>query len=254
MESESFVINKGVFERQIRCPYSAGVVYNTRPRMSRMTPSDDTAMAIDGMGNIVLLNSTHMKVYGRNGDLLRVVGHCGASQGRDRSATFVSAVVDGAGNVVALDQQNCRIVVLSAAGELVRFFGSESGEGALWIAIDVEVDGAGRVYVADWGADRIVVFSAAGVFLRAFGEQGEGKLRHPMRVAVDGAGNVWVADWKLNGPRIVVFSAAGSLCEPFLMTMRGICGRWIWLWTGRATSIYWTLTTTESGSSQRREN
>jgi sugar lactone lactonase YvrE len=183
--------------------------------MSRMTPSDDTAMAIDGMGNIVLLNSTHMKVYGRNGDLLRVVGHGGASQGRDRSATFVSAVVDGAGNVVALDQQNCRIVVLSAAGELVRFFASESGEGALWIAMDVEVDGAGSVYVVDWGANRIVVFSAAGVFLRAFGEQGEGKLRHPVRVAVDGAGNVWVADWKLNGARIVVFSAAGEFVRAF---------------------------------------
>jgi len=164
-------------------------------------------MAIDGMGNLVVLNETHMKVYCRNGDLLWVVRH-NVSRGSEGSTKFCSAVVDGAGNVVAVDERNRRIVVLSAGGELVRFFG-QHGEGKLEDPTDVAVDGAGSVFVADWGSDRVVVFSAAGGFLRAFGEQGEGKLEDPMRVAVDGEGNICVADWA-NRPRIVVFSAAGE--------------------------------------------
>jgi hypothetical protein len=80
---------------------------------------DDTAMAIDGMGNIVLLlNSTHMKVYGRNGRLLRVV-RVPSLPGLEPCTRFISAVVDGAGNVVALDDVNAQIVVLFTAGELV---------------------------------------------------------------------------------------------------------------------------------------
>jgi sugar lactone lactonase YvrE len=165
------------------------------------------------MGNIVVLNETHMKVYGRNGDLLRVVRH-GVSPGSWGDMRFVSAVVDGAGNVVAVDQPNSRIVVLSSAGELVRFFGRRGqGQGELRCP-DVAVDGAGSVFVSDT-KNRIVVFSAAGMFLRAFGEQGEGKLHMPMRVSVDGAGSVFVSDWKLNGPRIVVFSAAGEFVRAF---------------------------------------
>jgi hypothetical protein len=184
--------------------------------MSRTaTEIDDSAMAIDGMGNIVLLNSTHMKVYGRNGRLLRVV-RVPSLPGLTRWSTrFVSAAVDGAGNVVALDDVSAQIVVLSAAGELVRLF----GEGMLYAPTDVAIGEAGSVFVTDVGPDRgpdrIVVFSAVGVFLRAFGEQGKGKLCLPMRVAVDGAGNVCVADWQLNGPRIVVFSAAGEFVRAF---------------------------------------
>jgi hypothetical protein len=178
---------------------------------------DDTAMAIDGMGNIVLLNSTHMKVYGRNGGLLRVV-RVPSHPGLEPCTRFVSAAVDGAGNVVALDDVNAQIVVLSAAGKLVRFF-EQHGEGMLHDPTDVAIGEAGSVFVTDvgpdMGPDRIVVFSAAGVFLRAFGEQGKGKLCLPMRVAVDGAGNVCVADWQLNGPRIVVFSAAGEFVRAF---------------------------------------
>jgi hypothetical protein len=123
--------------------------------------------------------------------------------------------VDGAGNVVALDDVNAQIVVLSAAGELVRLF----GEGMLYAPTDVAIGEAGSVFVTDVGPDSgrdsIVVFSAAGVFLRSFGEQGKGMLCLPMRVAVDGTGNVCVADWQLNGPRIVVFSAAGEFVRAF---------------------------------------
>ena len=162
-------------------------------------------MAIDGLGNIVVLNATHMKVYGRNGALLRAVRH-NVSRGSEGSTKFASAVVDGAGNVVAVDERNRRMVVLSAGGELVRFFG-QHGEGKLEDPTDVAVDGAGSVFVTDWGSDRVVVFDAAGGFLRAFGQQGEGKLEAPMRVAVDGAGHICVADW-VKCPRIVVFSAA----------------------------------------------
>jgi hypothetical protein len=173
---------------------------------------DDSPIAIDGMGNIVLLNSTHMKVYGRNGRLLRVLRFPPVLKPCTR---FISAAVDGAGNVVALDDVNAQIVVLSAAGELVRLF----GEGMLYAPTDVAIGEAGSVFVTDVGPDRgpdrIVVFSAAGVFLRAFGEQGKGKLCLPMRVSVDGAGNVCVADWQLNGPRIVVFSAAGEFVRAF---------------------------------------
>ena len=42
--------------------------------MSRRGGEKD-AMAIDGMGNLVVLNETHMKVYCRNGDLLWVAPH-----------------------------------------------------------------------------------------------------------------------------------------------------------------------------------
>ena len=184
--------------------------------MSRTAMSmDDTAMAIDGMGNIVLLNSTHMKVYGRNGDLLREVRHL--AQPRDLISRFVSAVVDGAGNVVAVDQAICRIVVISAAGGLVRFFG-QHGEGALKDPTDVAVGrvfGAGCVFVSDPGGHRIVVFSAVGVFLYAIDRRVEGKRIYPMRVAVNGAGRVCVADWQLPSPRIVVLSALGGFLRAF---------------------------------------
>jgi hypothetical protein len=134
---------------------------------------EDTDMSIDGMGNIVLLNATQMKVYCRNGDLLRVVRH-GASQGSEGSARFVSAMVDGAGNVVVVDQPNRRIVVLSAAGELVRFFG-QHGQGELRYLTDVSVDGAGIVFVTDWVHDLIVVFSAAGGVSASLWGAGQGQ-------------------------------------------------------------------------------
>jgi hypothetical protein len=158
--------------------------------MSRRGGEKD-AMAIDGMGNLVVLNETHMKVYCRNGDLLWVAPH-NVSRGSEGSTKFCSAVVDGAGNVVAVDERNRRIVVLSAGGELVRFFG-QHGEGKLDEPTDVAVDGAGSVLVAQRG--RIFVFKASsGDFVGTLwpgGVLGTGVQVKPTSVAVDGAGNVF---------------------------------------------------------------
>jgi tripartite motif-containing protein 71 len=116
--------------------------------------------------------------------------------------------VDGAGNVVVADCGNHRIVIFTAAGEVVRAFGREgSGAGELKGPTGVPVDGAGNVVVADVvvadaGNSRIVIFTAAGEVVRAFGRRGS-ELQSPMGVAVDGAGNVMVAD--SSNSRIVLF-------------------------------------------------
>ena len=88
---------------------------------------------------------------------MRAFGRRGSGAGELQNPCGVA--VDGAGNVVVADFGNHRIVIFTAAGEVVRAFGREgSGAGELKGPTGVAVDGAGNVVVADAGNSRIVLF------------------------------------------------------------------------------------------------
>ena len=131
--------------------------------------------------------------------MVRTIGGAGSGAGQLQNPNGVA--VDGAGNVYVSDYGGKRVVVFSAAGEVVRTI----GVGQLTNPMGVAVDGAGNVYVSDDDGNRVVVFSAAGEVVRTFGA---GQLTNPRGVAVDGAGSVFVSDY---GNRVVVFSAAGEV-------------------------------------------
>lgn len=152
----------------------------------------------------------------------------------------VSASVDAHGNVWMTDYTKDRILEFSAAGVLLKSFGTEgSWPNEFRYPWGIAVDKAtGNVYVSDPGNSRIVELSASGQFVRAFGwgtkpggerqdafqdcteycyggiaGSGPGQLNVPQGVAIGPEGNVWVAEFTNN--RIQVFSAEGDFLASY---------------------------------------
>jgi DNA-binding beta-propeller fold protein YncE len=141
------------------------------------------------------------------------------------------------GERVIADSGNHRIVVLDAAGNFLRTFGSlckltdassgcvdpdgagplAVGDGQLNEPWGVAVDQAGQIYVSDTWNGRVQVFDADGQFLRKWGyfnttngELGDANaLFGPRGVAIDLDGNLLVAD--TGNKRIIRFTPDGQL-------------------------------------------
>ncbi|RIK41937.1 MAG: hypothetical protein DCC55_10415 [Chloroflexi bacterium] len=142
------------------------------------------------------------------------------------------------GERVIVDSGNNRVVVLDAAGNFVRAFGStckladnsgcvdpdgagplESGDGQFNEPWGVAVDQSGNIYVADTWNGRIQVFDREGNFLRKWGyfNTTNGELGDPLALfgprglAVDLDGNLLVAD--TGNKRILRYSPVGELIQ-----------------------------------------
>jgi len=121
--------------------------------------------------------------------------------------------VDNSGNLFMAQGGGCRIVELSASGELAVVAGGSSGysgdggqatSASLSNPTGIAVDAAGNLYVSDQGNNRIrkvsggIITTIAGNGVAGFTGDGgfaiSANLDHPFGVAVDSAGTLYIAD------------------------------------------------------------
>ncbi|MBI4584468.1 MAG: 6-bladed beta-propeller [Planctomycetes bacterium] len=107
--------------------------------------------------------------------------------------------------LLVADRSLHAVAVLSPEGEPEAFFGEESLQGPVGVAVGP----SGRLYVADVEAHQVKAFDGGGKNLFIFGGRGRapGKFNYPTHVACDAEGNILVSD-SLNC-RIQVFDQEG---------------------------------------------
>jgi DNA-binding beta-propeller fold protein YncE len=172
-------------------------------------PVNPTGVAVDGTGNVFVVDSDRIQVFDSGGNFVGAWGSYGTGIGQFEYPQGVA--VDNDGNVYVVDTSNYRIQVFDGSGNFVRTWGSEgSRSGQFESPSGVAVDSGGNIYVVDGGNSRIQVFDSDGNFLRTLGSYGTGKGQfiYPYGVAVDSGGNVYVSD-SGNG-RIQVFDSSGN--------------------------------------------
>ena len=94
-------------------------------------------------------------------------------------------------DVVIVDYELCKIIILDKDGQFLDMFGGEgSEEGAFLEPSSVGIDEEGRIIIADSGNHRIQVFQSDGTFIRSFGSKGnsEGQFNTPNGIAIDQEG------------------------------------------------------------------
>jgi len=125
--------------------------------------------------------------------------------------------IDRFGRLLVADTHFYRVLVYSAAGELILQIGDGvqgTTPGRFGYPTDVVVDRAGNFYVAEYGEnDRIQVFSPEGKWLRQWGGHGyePGEFLRPRALAIDERDRLFVAD--SCNHRIQVFDTQGKLLD-----------------------------------------
>ncbi len=163
------------------------------------------SVAVDARGNIYVLDS-HPKVqsvkkYDSSGRFLLSWG--GPGQGDGKFASAWALVVNGAGEVLVLDEVNYWVQVFDANGRFLRKWGGPSTQ--MYHPRAMAIDAADDIYIADTGRKRVLLFTSMGV---AKGERGgpsgslpeAERLIEPAGVAVGPDGSLYVAD----APRQVI--------------------------------------------------
>ena len=195
--------------------------------------SDDLTPDNGGVGRVVILSS--------DGTLRAVLPDSSNAATSGYSFTDVGGLaVNSAGTLYVADiavSDNGgagRVVVLSAAGELVSIFPDPSNPLTSTYnfsdSLDVALDSQGNIYVADLGTSdnggfgRVVKLSSAGELLAVFPDVSSPatsgyNFTLAAGVAVDSAGNIYVADFETadNGDfgRVVKLSPTGELLNIF---------------------------------------
>lgn len=117
-----------------------------------------------------------------------------------------AVALDGAGNVLVLDDRAMQVFVFSPSGTALRTFPLRV-EGALAPARPrgIAVDSAGRVYVTDGATNSVFIYGPDGDVLERWGRTGSlaGEFQSPEGIYIDTTDLIYVAD-QLNG-RVQVF-------------------------------------------------
>lgn len=151
-----------------------------------------------------------------------VIGTAGVTDGQFNAPRSLALARDGSFYVA--DSRNHRILHFSAAGELVKSWGSFSNANSENAAAGtfnepwgVAVAPDGSVFVADTWNNRIQKFTADGEFLTMWGHSGLAEdmtsFYGPRGIAVDGTGRVYVTD--TGNKRVVVFDPDGEPITQF---------------------------------------
>jgi DNA-binding beta-propeller fold protein YncE len=166
------------------------------------------AVAVDGEGNVWVLNSRNYPEAGRvvefssTGGFLRKWGSSGTGAGQ---LGWAFGLAVSSGHVYVAENANQRVQEFSTAGEFITQFDEQgSGNGKSKYPYGIAADPiTGNLYVSEAGNSRVQAFSPSGGFIAAFGSPGSGGGQFgqssPEGVAVGPTtGNVFLADTSNN--------------------------------------------------------
>lgn len=174
--------------------------------------SRPTGIALDGpSGRIYLVDtrSHEIKIFARDGALLRRVGGRGTGAGQFNYPTMIW--MTDAGELLVSDTLNFRTQVFDAAGNYRRqFIAADNGAGFQAQSKGIASDSQGHVFVVDSARHALQIFDDSGRFLYRLGMRGDspGEFLLPAGIFVDDDDLIYVAD-SLNG-RIQVFRYTGG--------------------------------------------
>ncbi len=150
-----------------------------------------------------------IKVFNKDGRLLRTLGHRGDKPGEFNYPTYITLAN---GNLYVSDTMNARVQVLDAETGQSKLVIGELGlnVGNLVRPKGVAVDSEGNVYVVESYFDRLLVYNKKGQFLMPIGGEGQmiGEFYLPAGVWIDAHDKVYVADM-MNG-RVMMFQFLGG--------------------------------------------
>ncbi|WP_414624282.1 scytonemin biosynthesis PEP-CTERM protein ScyF [Calothrix sp. CCY 0018] len=124
----------------------------------------------EGNLHVTDFSADEVKVYGRDGSLVKTYGSLGTEPGQFDGPAGL-AISQNTGNIYINDQFNNRIQVLDSEENFLYAFGTEGTEpGQFNEPIGIDVDEFDNIYVADSQNNRVQVFDKDGNFLTVFGE------------------------------------------------------------------------------------
>jgi len=174
--------------------------------------SQPTGVALDKpSGRIYLVDtgSHEIKIFARDGALLRRVGGRGIGPGKFNYPTMIW--MTDAGEFLVSDSLNFRTQVFDAEGNFLRQFGA-AGDGAGFQpqSKGIATDSHGHVYVTDSTLHAVQIFDSSGTFLYRLGLRGDGpgEFWLPAGIFIGERDTIYVAD-SYNG-RIQVFRYTGG--------------------------------------------
>jgi len=171
-----------------------------------------TGLALDRpSGRIYLVDtgSHEVKVFARDGALLRRFGRRGTGPGEFNYPTMIW--MNDSGEILVTDSMNFRTQVFDSAGNFLRQFG-EAGDGAGHQAQPkgIATDSNGHVYIVDSMMHAVQIFDSSGTFLYRLGFRGEapGQFWLPAGIFIGDRDTIYVAD--SYNSRIQVFRYIGG--------------------------------------------
>ncbi len=149
-----------------------------------------------GVGELFVVDvvAHDVKVIGRDGSLLRILGKRGSGPGEFNYPTAVA--VEGSTLWIA-DTGNHRVQAMDRYGSFLSSFGKAGdAPGDLALPKSIALDSAGHVYVVDGRFENVQVFDAEGRLLLFFGNEGTGpgEFWLPGGIFIEPGGRIWVCD------------------------------------------------------------
>jgi DNA-binding beta-propeller fold protein YncE len=177
--------------------------------------SQPTGVALDKpSGRIYLVDtgSHEVKIFARDGALLRRVGGRGIGAGKFNYPTMIW--MTDAGEFLVSDSLNFRTQVFDAEGNFLRQFGA-AGDSAGFQpqSKGIATDSHGHVYVVDSTLHAVQIFDSSGTFLYRLGLRGDGagEFLLPTGIFIGERDTIYVAD--SYNSRIQVFRYTGGVAQ-----------------------------------------
>jgi len=157
---------------------------------------------------VVDVTAHNIKVLGRDGTLLRMIGGRGGEAGEFNYPTDIAAHDR---SLWIADSGNRRVQAIDRKGNPVAAFG-QAGDapGDLALPKSIATDSVGHVFVVDGRFENVQVFDAEGRLLLFFGEEGTGpgEFWLPGGIFIESSGRIWVCD--SYNRRVQVFQFEGE--------------------------------------------
>jgi len=174
-----------------------------------------TGVALDKpSGRIYLVDtgSHEVKIFARDGALLRRIGGRGTAPGRFNYPTMIW--MTDAGEFAVSDSLNFRTQMFDAEGNFLREFGAAGDStGFQPQSKGIATDSHGHVYITDSALHAVQIFDASGTFLYRLGFRGDGpgEFWLPTGIFIGQDDTIFVAD--SYNSRIQVFRYTGGGAE-----------------------------------------